>query len=58
MLVRIGPRGPGWSWRRGARVWEGFEGKSFIWIRSPWRIATVWAAALVVLGLIGVGLCQ
>lgn len=56
MVAMIGPRCPGWSWRRGACVWEGLEGRSYIWVRSGWRIGMVWTAAASVFGLMAWGL--
>jgi hypothetical protein len=43
-------------WRRGAAVWQGIEGRSYIWVRCPWRMAAAWATAAAVFGLIAWGL--
>ena len=56
LVCQIGIRSPGMVWRRGAAVWQGIEGRSYIWVRCPWRMAAAWATAAAVFGLIAWGL--
>lgn len=58
MIAMIGTKRPGITWRRGTCCWEGWNGRSYVWVRSPWRIATVWLATAAVFALIAYGVCQ
>lgn len=56
IVYQIGVRSPGISWERRACVWESYEGRSYIWIRTGRRIAMLWIVAVMVFGLIAYGL--